>query len=182
MPTFESARSYFNPSCTQLNNTTPPNTDSQLEETNYEIANHWSEISAGYSQSGNQVAALEARQKAVEAYRLLDAQRPEIFEGNLARELLGLSKDLAGNGRLEEAFSASQESRMRYRHIIGQRTESTRAQKHMQSLGYVNEISRGVLETRVAALTEQTQLQGFLGLFGPSMLLKYVRDSFELLK
>ncbi|CAE6481437.1 unnamed protein product [Rhizoctonia solani] len=182
MPTFESARSYFNASCTQLNSTNPSNTDSQLEKANYEIANHWSEISTSYSQTGNQVAALEALQKAVEVYRLLHAQRPKIFEGKLARELLGLSKDLAGNGRLEEAFSTSQESGMLYRHIIGQRTESTRAQKDMQSLGYVNEISRGVLDTRAAALTEQTQLQGYLGLFGPSMLLKYVRNSFELSK
>ncbi|KAH7322290.1 hypothetical protein B0J17DRAFT_683539 [Rhizoctonia solani] len=177
MPILESARIYVNGSCTQLNNSAPPNTDRQLEEANYETANHWSEMSTSYSQSGDQAAALEARQKAVEVYRLLHAKRPALFEGNLARELLGLSKDLAGNGRLEEAFSASQESGMLYKHLIGQSTEFTRAKKRMQSLSYVGEVSRGVLETRIAALAERTQ--GYWGLFEPSILVKYVRRLFQ---
>ncbi|KAH7336013.1 hypothetical protein B0J17DRAFT_719668 [Rhizoctonia solani] len=177
MPILESTRTHVNGLCTQLNNSTSPNTNRQLEEANYETANHWSEMSASCSQSGNQAAALEARQKAVEVYRLLHAKRPELFEGNLARELLGLSRDLAGNGRLEEAFSASQESGMLYKHLIGQSTESTRAQKCMWSMSYVDEVSRGVLKTRVAALSQQTQ--GYWRLFDPSILIKYVRRLFQ---
>ncbi|CAE6481526.1 unnamed protein product [Rhizoctonia solani] len=99
---------------------------------NYEIANHWSEASAGFSQSGDQAAALDARQKAVEVYRLLHANQPEQFEGNLARELLGLSKDLGGIGQIEEAFKASQESARLYRHILGNSTECDHVRNECQ--------------------------------------------------
>ena len=96
-------------------------------------------MSVTYSQSGDQTAALDARQKAVEVYRLLHANQPEQLEGNLARELLGLSKDLAGNGRIEEAFKASQESGMLYRHILGNSAEYDRIQNECQShWGLVN--------------------------------------------
>ncbi|KDN47207.1 hypothetical protein RSAG8_03686, partial [Rhizoctonia solani AG-8 WAC10335] len=110
------------------NSTTSPNAGQGSEGLNYETADHWSKISVSYSQSGDQAAALNARQKAVEVYRLLHAKQPGLFEGNLARELLGLSKDLAGNGRIEEAFKASQESGRLYRHILGNSAEYDRIQ------------------------------------------------------
>ncbi|KAJ1305740.1 hypothetical protein OPQ81_010472 [Rhizoctonia solani] len=94
-----------------------------LEDASHQTADHWSKISTSYAQNGDRVAALEARQKAVEVYRLLHAKQPELFESDLARELLGLSKDLAGNGLIEAALKASQESVMHYRHFIGKEPE-----------------------------------------------------------
>ncbi|KAG8726527.1 hypothetical protein FRC11_015018 [Ceratobasidium sp. 423] len=81
-------------------------------------AGHWSKLSANYSNSGDYAAALGARQQVVEVYRLLYAEKPGVFDGNLARELLGLSKDLAEDGRVEEALEASQESGKFYRNSI----------------------------------------------------------------
>jgi hypothetical protein len=70
-------------------------------------------------QAGDRAATLDARQKAVDLYRVLHAKQADIFEGNLARELLSLSRDLAGCGQIEEAYAASEESRRLYMHIIG---------------------------------------------------------------
>ncbi|CAE6535251.1 unnamed protein product [Rhizoctonia solani] len=89
-------------------------------------------MSARHLELGDLAGALDARQKAVEVYRLLHAEQPTLFKGNLARELLGLSKDLAGNGRIEEAFKASQESGMLYRHILGASAEYDRVQNECQ--------------------------------------------------
>ncbi|KAL5631872.1 hypothetical protein ACGC1H_000044 [Rhizoctonia solani] len=78
----------------------------------------WSQLSASYTESGDHTAALHVRQKAVEVARRLYKYQPELGEGSLARELLELSKNLACNGRIDEAFKASQESRLLYRQIL----------------------------------------------------------------
>ncbi|KAG8731710.1 hypothetical protein FRC11_002819, partial [Ceratobasidium sp. 423] len=87
------------------------------------------------------VAALEARRKAVEAYRLLYQKQPEVFQGNLARELLALSEDLGSNGLLEEAFNASHESGMLYRRIVGNIPETKQIQMFMWPRKYARDDS-----------------------------------------
>ncbi|CAE6433982.1 unnamed protein product [Rhizoctonia solani] len=85
-----------------------------------ESIDYWSKLSASYSESGDRTAALHARQKAVEIARRLYADQPDLGESPLARELLELSKNLASNGRIVEAFEASQESGLLYRQILGE--------------------------------------------------------------
>ncbi|CAE6519003.1 unnamed protein product [Rhizoctonia solani] len=134
-----SFRTYFEGAQTQVNHTTCPNVEQGLEDATYETADHWSKISVGHSQLGEQEAALDARRMAVEVYRLLHAKQPEVFTGNLARELLGLSKDLASNGLIEEAFNASQESGMLYRLIIGNIAEYKQIQKFVWPCRYIRD-------------------------------------------
>ncbi|CAE6431477.1 unnamed protein product [Rhizoctonia solani] len=75
-------------------------------------------MSVSHTQSSDREAALAARQKAVDIYRILNEAEPGIHEDKLARELLELSKDLAGNGLIEDAFKASQESGRRCRNVL----------------------------------------------------------------
>ncbi|CAE6479017.1 unnamed protein product [Rhizoctonia solani] len=91
-------------------------------------ASYWSETSTSCFESGDQAAALRARQQAVEIYRHLYAEDARRFENNLARELLELSKNLAGNGQIDEAFEASQESGKLYEHLLGVHNRSDCAQ------------------------------------------------------
>ncbi|CAE6448663.1 unnamed protein product [Rhizoctonia solani] len=114
---------------TQLNDIKLSTTDDLSVDITYETADSWSKMSLSHFQVGDYTAALDARQKAVEIYRLLTARQPELFEANLARELLGLSKDLAGVGRMEEAYSASEESRIIYMHIVGSSIDYSRLHK-----------------------------------------------------
>ncbi|KAH7322306.1 hypothetical protein B0J17DRAFT_683591 [Rhizoctonia solani] len=93
-----------------------------------QAAKYWSEISASCSESGDPTAALRARQQAVEIYRHLYTENSELFESNLARELLELSKNLARNGQIDEAFEASQESGKLYEHLLGVHDRSDCAQ------------------------------------------------------
>ncbi|CAE6431625.1 unnamed protein product [Rhizoctonia solani] len=136
--------------------------EQELEAATYETADRLSKMSISYSQSGDLAAALDARQKAVEVYRLLHTEQPTLFEGNLARELLGLSKDLAGNGRIEEAFKASQESGMLYRHILGASAEYDRVQNECQDdWGLVSSI----FITNFARILVQIPKLVFYGIF-----------------
>ncbi|CAE6502640.1 unnamed protein product [Rhizoctonia solani] len=99
-------------------------TRTELGDVSPEAASYWSEVSIDYSESGDHAAALGARQQAVEIYRLLDAEKPDIFRCDLARELLELSKDLANNDRIEEALEASQESGRLFRTLVSIGDES----------------------------------------------------------
>ncbi|KDN47250.1 hypothetical protein RSAG8_03729, partial [Rhizoctonia solani AG-8 WAC10335] len=70
------------------------NSTAYTREVNREAADHWSKLSAGYSESGDHKAALNARQKAVEICRCLYEAQPELGESPLAGELLELSRKL----------------------------------------------------------------------------------------
>lgn len=51
-----------------------------------------------------------SNQQAVDLYRILAAERPVVFNADLARSLHNLSRRLSGLGQREEALSAIQES------------------------------------------------------------------------
>ncbi|GAB1524047.1 hypothetical protein RhiTH_007199 [Rhizoctonia solani] len=118
----------------QLNNTILPNTKHVSMSTSYETANYWSRMSIVHSQAGDHTATLDARQKAVETYRLLFTEQPKLFEGNLARELLELSVDLARVGRTKEAYNASEESRMLYMYIVGNTIDYNYSQESIEPI------------------------------------------------
>ncbi|KAJ1301701.1 hypothetical protein OPQ81_008936 [Rhizoctonia solani] len=94
---------------------TRDNGTSHREEDAREIAASWSKISTSHLESGNWQAALHARQNAVTIYRRLYEAQPKLYQSDLARELLELSKDLDRNGVIEEAYEASQKSVMLYK-------------------------------------------------------------------
>ncbi|KAG8688494.1 ubiquitin-protein transferase activating protein [Ceratobasidium sp. 423] len=66
-----------------------------------------------------QLSSLKAKQSLIENYRVLYAEQPKEFAVTLAEELAQLSKILARTGRLDEAFTASQEAAALYQNVLG---------------------------------------------------------------
>ncbi|CAE7225944.1 unnamed protein product [Rhizoctonia solani] len=100
--------------------TVPTQSDSPefQNEASLKAVDHWSNESARCTALGDYKAALDARQKAVEACRSCYKVHLESSELRLASELLELSKNLDCNGHIQEALIASQESRRLYEQIL----------------------------------------------------------------